>query len=439
MSQPETAAAWQPRRAYRATEESLLGGVAAGLARHLGVPPAWVRVAFLLLIPVGGLGVVLYGALWMFLPARRPADDEAPGLAAATRQGKRAGRQRRLADQGPLVALGAVVVGVLALVSVLTGRMFVVWPLILAGGGLAVLWWQADEAQRQRWRDSTSKVGPLGILGGGWSGWVRLLVGVALLVGAIMLFTLRNASLAAARDVGLAALLGVVGLALIVGPWLVRLSADLGQERAERIRSQERADVAAHLHDSVLQTLALIQRSAEDPATVARLARAQERDLRSWLYESAATDTGSFSAALRQVAAEVEDDFGVPVEVVCVGDVTSAAAVRPIVLAAREAMVNAAKHAGVDKVDAYAEVGSSVEVFVRDRGIGFDPAGIDSDRHGVRDSIMARMERHGGTAVVRSSPGEGTEVRLSLPRPSEGPAAGTTGTTSADSREGEGQ
>jgi signal transduction histidine kinase len=283
-----------------------------------------------------------------------------------------------------------------------------------------VLRWQADEAQRQRWRDSTAKVGPLGgILGGGWTGWVRLLVGVGLLVGAIMLFTLRDASLAAARDVGLAALLGVVGLALIVGPWLVRLSADLGQERAERIRSQERADVAAHLHDSVLQTLALIQRSADDPTAVARLARAQERDLRTWLYDSAAPDSGSFSAALREVAGEVEDVFGVPVEVVCVGDLPSAVAVRPVVLAAREAMVNAAKHAGVDKVDTYAEVGPDVEVFVRDRGIGFDVATIDTDRHGVRDSIIARMQRHGGTAVVRSTPGQGTEVRLSLPCPTE--------------------
>jgi signal transduction histidine kinase/phage shock protein PspC (stress-responsive transcriptional regulator) len=425
MSQTQTAGTpYEPRRAHRATEESVLGGVAAGLAHHLGLPAFWLRVAFLCLTPVGGLGVVLYAALWMFLPAERPADEEAPGLAAARRQGKRVGRGRRVADQGPLVALAAVVVGVLVLLSVVTGKVYVVWPLLLAGGGLAVLWWQADEAQRQRWRDSTSGVGPFGgILGtGGWSGWVRLLVGVALLVGAIMLFTLRTTSLSAVRDVGLAALLGVVGLGLIVGPWLVRLSADLGSERAERIRSQERADVAAHLHDSVLQTLALIQRSAEDPATVARLARAQERDLRSWLYDSAATATGTFAASLRQVAAEVEDDFGVPVEVVCVGDLESGSAVRPVVLAAREAMVNAAKHAGVDQVDTYAEVSSSdVEVFVRDRGVGFDPAAIAADRHGVRDSIVDRMERHGGTAVVRSTPGEGTEVRLRLPRPDESP------------------
>jgi signal transduction histidine kinase len=379
-------APYEPRRAYRATEESLVGGVAAGLAHHLGLPPMWLRIAFLCLTPVGGFGVVLYAALWMFLPARRPSDDEAPGLAAATRQGKRAGRRRRIADQGPLVAVAAVVVGVLALLSVITGHVFVVWPLILAGGG--------------------------------WSGSVRLVIGVALLVGAIMLFTLRSASISAARDVGMAALLGVVGLGLIVGPWLVRLSADLGAERAERIRSQERADVAAHLHDSVLQTLALIQRSAEDPATVARLARAQERDLRSWLYDSAATDTGTFAAALREVAAEVEDGFGVPVEVVCVGDLPAGAAVRPVVLAAREAMVNAAKHAGVDKVDTYAEVSATdVEVFVRDRGVGFDPTTIAADRHGVRDSIVDRVQRHGGTAVVRSTPGEGTEVRLKLPRP----------------------
>jgi signal transduction histidine kinase len=177
--------------------------------------------------------------------------------------------------------------------------------------------------------------------------------------------------------------------------------------------------VAAHLHDSVLQTLALIQKNADDSRAVARLARAQERDLRSWLYgDSAATDT-TVAGALRTAAAEVEDSHGVPVEVVTVGDTALVEQVRPLVLAAREAMVNAAKHSGADKVDVYAETtAGQVEVFVRDRGRGFDLDGVPEDRLGMRRSIIDRMQRHGGTAKVRSAPGEGTEVRLSMPLPS---------------------
>jgi signal transduction histidine kinase len=216
--------------------------------------------------------------------------------------------------------------------------------------------------------------------------------------------------------VGVAVALCFVGLGFIVGPWLFRLSSDLSEERAERIRSQERADVAAHLHDSVLQTLALIQKSAHDPTTVARLARSQERDLRSWLFDATGGDPTTFAAALRTIAGEVDDAYGVPVEVVCVGDPSVSEQVRPIVLATREAVVNAARHSGAAKVDVYAEATPErVEVFVRDRGTGFDPEVVATDRHGLRDSIVERMSRHGGTAEIRSRPGEGTEIRLKLP------------------------
>jgi signal transduction histidine kinase len=219
-----------------------------------------------------------------------------------------------------------------------------------------------------------------------------------------------------ARDLTLAGLLGVAGLVVVIGPWIHRLATDLSAERAERVRTQERADVAAHLHDSVLQTLALIQKNAGDGATVARLARAQERDLRSWLYAGESTTADTVAAALRAAAAEVEDGHGVAVDVVVVGDRPFTEAARPVVAATREAIVNAAKHAGVDRVDVYAEItGPLVEVFVRDRGIGFDPADTPADRHGVADSIIGRMARHGGSADVRSTPGDGTEVRLSLP------------------------
>jgi signal transduction histidine kinase len=193
------------------------------------------------------------------------------------------------------------------------------------------------------------------------------------------------------------------------------LTGDLSEERAARVRSQERADMAAHLHDSVLQTLALIQKHSGDGRTVATLARAQERDLRSWLYGDEPPADTSVASALKAAAAEVEDAHGVPVEVVTVGDAPVSERLRPLVLAAREAMVNAAKHAEADKVDVYAECrGDLTEVFVRDRGRGFDEDAIPDDRHGVRNSILDRMRRHDGTAVVRTAPGQGTEVRLTM-------------------------
>jgi signal transduction histidine kinase len=380
-------------------------------------------MGLLALVAFGGFGAVLYAGLWMFLPAQRHTTPLTPGLDAATRQGKRGGRrERRLTDYGPLVAVGAIAIGVLLLVTLATGQSLSFGPLLLAGAGVAVLWWQADEAQRQRWIDPSRRMNPVRAIvgGGGWRAWLRIGAGLMLLIAAIVLFSLRSGSLSVALNVGLAAAFGIVGLGFMVGPWLLRLSSDLSEEREARVRSEERADVAAHLHDSVLQTLALIQRSAGDPATVARLARAQERDLRNWLFADADKDPDTLAAALRAVAAEVEDTHGVHVEVVCVGDAPVTEEDRPLVLASREAMTNAAKHSGAGIVDVYAEATpAEVNVFVRDRGVGFDPTEVADDRQGVRGSIVGRMERHGGSASVRSTPGEGTEVRLSMPNRSQ--------------------
>ncbi len=382
MPSPATSAAGQtvppgePRRARRSAEDRWLGGVAAGLADHLGLPVLWVRVGFLVMVAFGGFGAVLYAGLWLFLPAQRHTEALPPGLEAATRQGKRGPRRERSwAEFGPLVAVGAIAIGLLLLVTMVTGQTLSFGPLMLAGAGVALLWWQADEAQRNRWSDPSRRMGPLRAIvgGGGWSAYLRIGVGLLLLVGAISLFSLRSGSLRVALDVGLASAFGMVGLGFMVGPWLLRLSSDLSEEREARVRSEERADVAAHVHDSVLQTLALIQRSAGDAATVSRLARAQERDLRAWLFDSAAEAPATLAAALRAVAAEVEDSHGVPVEVVCVGDMPVTDDDRPLVLATREAITNAAKHSGAATVDVYAEAtAAGVEVFVRDRGVGFD-------------------------------------------------------------------
>jgi signal transduction histidine kinase len=212
-------------------------------------------------------------------------------------------------------------------------------------------------------------------------------------------------------------LLGVVviGVGLVIGPFLWRLVQQVDAERREKLLSQQQADVAAHLHDSVLQTLALIQRKADDPRAVVALARAQERDLRAWLYEDPAAPTSSLRAALDEAAGQVEALHGVPVEVVLVGDAPLDEDLGALVRASREAMLNAARHSGASSVDVYAEVeGRQVEVFVRDRGSGFDPDDVPADRLGLRGSVVGRMERHGGRATVRSTLGEGTEVHLSM-------------------------
>jgi signal transduction histidine kinase/phage shock protein PspC (stress-responsive transcriptional regulator) len=410
------------RRAARDTQHPMIGGVAMGLARHLALPVLWVRAAFVLTAAIGGLGIALYAGLWIVLPADAQFQSAPPGVESATRGGRRPGSVRRMADVGPAIALMALAFGAVLLIQAVLGRSAVFWPILIAVAGIALLWRQADEAQRERWVDTTGRIDPVrAVFGrGGWAAYARVATGVALILGAVTLFNLRSGSLSMARDVIAAGLLTMAGFGIVVGPWVYRLATDLTAERAERIRSQERADVAAHLHDSVLQTLALIQQNAPDGSVVARLARSQERDLRSWLYVGESTDERSVASALRLVAAEVEDAHGVSVEVVTVGDCELVESLRAVVAATREAVTNAARHAGTGRVDVYAEISAaSVDVYVRDRGIGFDPDAAARDRHGVRNSILGRMARHGGSAEVRSTAGEGTEVRLTQPRSEE--------------------
>lgn len=402
------------RRAYRPVDERVLAGVSAGLAEHLGLPVLWVRVGFVVGTFVHGAGLLAYLLLWWFLPLKAPVDT--PGLASARRRGLRSGSggpaRLEVVQSAAIVAIG---MGVLGLMS-LDGGWLQGWmlPLLLVVTGVAVVWRLFDDRTWNSWLRQTE--GPASLL--------RLAVGVTLIgLGAVYVLTV-NRGWSAALDFGAALAIAVVGVGLILGPWILGLWTDLGEERRERIRSQERADVAAHLHDSVLQTLALLQKNADDPATVATLARRQERELRDWLY-GRQDDTATFAAALRDLAAEVESNHRVPVEVVTVGDVAVDDSLRALLAATVEAVVNAAKHSGADRVDVYAErVGGEterIEVFVRDRGAGFDPDAIPEDRLGVRGSIIGRVERHGGTARVRSS-GDGTEVALTMPvAPKENP------------------
>jgi signal transduction histidine kinase len=237
---------------------------------------------------------------------------------------------------------------------------------------------------------------------------------VLVVVGAAVFLAVRG-DLAAARDGLGATLIVVAGLAVVTWPVWMRLVRELSDERRARIRSQERAEIAAHLHDSVLHTLTLIQRHVEDPREVAKLARAQERALRSWLY-GRAENTGMFQAAIESTAADVEETHGAPIDVVVVGDRPLDERLAAELAAAREAMVNAAKYGHSSPISVYAEVEQdAVTVFVKDRGPGFDQDAVPADRLGIRHSIVGRMQRHGGRAVVKSTPGVGTEVRLSMP------------------------
>jgi signal transduction histidine kinase len=298
-----------------------------------------------------------------------------------------------------------------------------IWPLILAASGATLIWNQsqstnvppASVASRpgaagsaDGWPDAARAGGLANVYRGGF--------GVALVVGAALLFLYANGALGQARDVVLGVVVAGTALALILLPFLWRLGRNLAAERSERIRSQERAEVAAHLHDSVLQTLALMQKRADDPREVAALARRQERELRAWLFDGDAARDDSLAAALERVAAEVEDDHGAPIDVVAVGDRALDERGVALVAATREALTNAAKFATAESpIAVYAEMDEDgAQVFVRDRGPGFDPDAIPADRRGVRESIIARMQRHGGKATIRSTPGTGTEVELTV-------------------------
>ena len=399
----------------RDLEHRLVGGVCAGIARAFGIDALLVRIAFVAAAAAGGVGVALYLLLWVAVPA-----------------GEGVVRVRRLRTGRAAVEVG-LGVGFLLLSVLLAIRELglpfsdaIVWPLVLVASGGALLW-------RQSQASTTTTVVDAGPIAAGRTApaapvvppvaeraqiMSRTGLGVALVVAAGLAFLQATGALSAARDVLLAAIAVAVVLAVIFAPWVVRLGRELAAERSTRIRSEERAEVAAHLHDSVLQTLALVQRRADDPAEVATLARRQERELRAWLAGRSPGAAGThLSAALEAVADDVEQVHRVPVEVVAVGDAPLDDTGQALVAAAREAMVNAAKFGGGGPVAVYAEAGDDVlQVFVRDRGPGFDLAAVPADRRGVRESIVGRMARHGGHAQVNATPGAGTEVELVLPR-----------------------
>ncbi|MDO8208788.1 ATP-binding protein [Conexibacter sp. CPCC 206217] len=373
----------------RAADDRLAFGVCAGIARDLGANVLLVRLACAALLVVsGGVGLIVYGALVLLVPAE-------PGPIVPW-------SARSPTTLGLLLLLGAAMYA-LGL-QVVTAPLSVLVPAALLTAGVALVWHEmisAWDAGKRLERGELMRVG----------------AGLALLVGGAVSFLTDSNKLAGLSSALIAAAVVAAGLGLLVGPRLAQARAEAEEERRRRILADERADLAARLHDSVLQTLALIQRES-DPRRAQALARRQERELRGWLYRGEAPgEAATLASALRTATAEVEEHYGIEVDLVQPSDGALDEGLAALAAAAREAMTNAGRHAGVEKISVLARVADDeASVYVRDSGRGFDPARVAEDRRGVRESIVGRMERCGGRATVLTAPGAGTEVELVLPR-----------------------
>ncbi len=376
----------------RSSDDRVIAGVAGGLAARLRIGTAYVRAAFVVLVLTGGVGIALYAVAWLL--AGPPVQ-----TAAILRD---LDRRRRT----------ALALYMLGTIFAMRGLDFwlgdaPVWSGALVAFGIAAIWDRTERAEPGT-TQAFATASP---------GRARIVVGAALMMAGLATFSGSLQSMRQLGPVVVAVGITAAGFMLIFGPWVVRLAGDLAAERRDRIRSEERSDMAAHLHDSVLQTLALIQRS-DDPKKMVTLARSQERELRGWLYGTERpAGAVSLSTALEDAASRVEQAHDVPVEVVVVNDVpVTPGGLSALVRAAAEAMNNAARHSGTNRVAVYAEaLNGTVDVYVSDQGDGFSLDDIPADRHGVRESIIGRMSRHGGRATIISEPDEGTEVHLEMP------------------------
>jgi signal transduction histidine kinase len=371
--------------------------------------PTMARLALALLVLVTvGWAFVAYVLVWLLVPVAgedqsiaSKAKDDRRGIALA-------------------VGLGSMLVALLVLVGAIGGAWVgtIGWPLVISAVGLVLIWRNSSDGEQRTMRHLVEPL--LGLTGDGRRPGiaVRLSVSGVLLIAGVSILASVHGRITLWPLAGVVLVIGAI--AVILGPWWLGIARDLVAERRARIRAEERADMAARVHDSVLQTLAMIQRRADQPQQVIQLARAQERELRAWLFDGRAPgslDELTLAAGVRQIQQEVEAQHGVSVEAVTVGDCELDDDLAALLAAAREATVNAAKWSGADVVSVFAEVEpASVSVYVRDRGKGFDPAAVPEDRKGLAESIHARMARRGGSATVRSTPGQGTEVSLTMPR-----------------------
>lgn len=400
-----------PHKLYRNPRRGILGGVTAGLAEYLGLSPTQVRVGFVVLAMLGFFGGLLYAGLWMFLPSRPlPPQMTKSELDSERRTG------HWLIFAGIVASLfaGSMLVSALFMVAV---------PLVVVAAGAAVVWQALDSAGDAA---DESPAGSTSVMSGLLSdrfALFRLGGGGALVFLGLAVILLREVSIAEMGSAVLAVVVTLGGIALLTVPLWMRMIRTVETERAEKARERERANIASHLHDSVLQTLALIQKRADDPAQVTRLARRQERELRQWLFEAgekSRNDPLSVAAGVERICEEIEDNYEIAVsQVVVGGDAPLGDKENAALAAAREALVNVAKHAQVDRADVFCEVdsddGGVLEIFVRDRGVGFDPDAVPGDRKGLAMSIRQRVESRGGTVRVRSTMATGTEIAIRMP------------------------
>ncbi|QWW20599.1 PspC domain-containing protein [Schaalia sp. 19OD2882] len=385
-------------------------GVCAGLARHLGVSATWIRGAFVVTGLALGISVLLYLWLWIMVPADRYEERRAEagllGAGLRTRDSER----ERITERNRLLTAGvaALVLAALlfALLRLSAGNQRDILSAVLLVFGILLVWSQAGRALDMKSPDFVASVA---------AGLISVLGGLALLVfGGDPADALLRGGVVGGVLIG--------GMMVAVMPLWLRASRERNASRVQQVRDAERAEIAAHLHDSVLQTLTLIRAGAEEPSRVRALALAQERELRAWLYTGRHEAATSLAQALREALDQVESTHGVPVELVTVGDVEPGPAELALVAATAEAAKNAVRH-GAPPVTVYVEARhGAVDAYVKDRGPGFDIATIPEDRHGVRGSIIGRMGRAGGCATIRRLD-PGTEVHLSLAAPGRAESA----------------
>lgn len=394
---------WYPRLS-RVPDGAVVSGVCTGLAEHLGVRVTHVRVVMVLLATLSGAGVALYAALWAFTSSTpAPSTSATSSTSASSGSAAPDHRERR---RGVALAVLGVVGSVLSFMVTTATGLHVIVPVVIVALGAGLVWQQYDGGGRGSPRSVFD--------------WARVTAGATLVVVGLAVVVLGQVELAALRSSLLAVVATLVGVGLLSVPVGLRLWRSLEEERAARIREAERSDIASHLHDSVLQTLALIQKRSDDPAQVARLARRQERELRQWLFGAGSrmsSGAATVAGAVEVMIGDVEDVYGLRVDQVVVGGDGPVGDAEDAVLGAvREALVNVAKHAGVDTADVFVENdGRVLSAFVRDRGRGFDPDAVDGDRHGLAQSIRHRVESRGGTVRVRSTLGRGTEIGIEMP------------------------
>jgi signal transduction histidine kinase len=395
----------------RAREGRLVGGVLAGISTRTGVDLTLLRVVVVIITLITGLAAVAYVVTWLLVPA----DGDTAAIAS-----RAAGDKRGIG----LVVVLATGLALLMVAASALGAVWlnaVAWPILLSVCGMVLIWRNADPDEQALLRGLAEPVLGSPDRRSTDRAWLRPAIGAVLLIGGVVVLLHGHNYTDLLTPVG-GILLLLAGAVTALGPWWLRIARDVVAERQARIRAEERADMAARVHDSVLQTLALIQRRATEPDQVIRLARMQERELRAWLFDDHAPGTVggdgmTLASGVRKIQQDVEAQHRITVDAVTVGDCELDDNLDAMLASAREATVNAAKWSGADTVSVFAEVEpAAVSVFVRDRGRGFDPDTVPGDRKGLAESVRARMARRGGRVTIRSAPGEGTEVTLTMPR-----------------------